>query len=184
MTYPLALHTPRTHLVRADPMLALPVHQALVDSYALHHPFLSWTKPDWAADEVRESLQKAAREFSEPTSEKRFFVLQADSDVVIGCIGLRPDEGEHEVGYWVNQMYCGQGLMREALTCLLDAIGGPVWLTTDIDNLASQRLAERAGFVRAGSRLTELDPSTPRPFYRRQPASCMPQGTTAPSTAS
>ncbi|WP_323613105.1 hypothetical protein [Pseudomonas putida] len=32
------------------------------------------------------------------------------------------------------------------------------------------RLAERAGFVIAGSRLTELDPSTPCPLYRRSPA--------------
>jgi RimJ/RimL family protein N-acetyltransferase len=60
--------------------------------------------------------------------------------------------------------------MREALTGLLDTIATPVWLTTDIDNQASQRLAERADFVIAGSRLTELDPSTPRPLYRRSPA--------------
>ncbi|BBH46626.1 hypothetical protein [Pseudomonas sp. KU43P] len=44
-----------------------------------------------------------------------------------------------------------------------------MWLTTDIDNQASQRLALRAGFKAAGSQLSELDPSTPRPLFRRLP---------------
>jgi RimJ/RimL family protein N-acetyltransferase len=168
-TLPRTLSTPRTRLVRPDPALAVQVLHALLDSYSLHEPFLAWAKPDWTLDEVRESLQASAREFLEPAAEKRFFVLQAGGDAVLGCIGLRPGNGEYEVGYWASQASSGQGLMREALVGLLDAIDTPVWLTTDIDNQASQRLALRAGFKAAGSQLGELDPSTPRPLFRRPP---------------
>jgi len=166
-TLPRTLSTPRTRLVRPDPAIAEQLRQALLDSYALHAPFLAWAKPDWTLEEVRESLQLSASEFLDPAAEKRYFVLQPDSDAVIGCIGLRPGNDEYEVGYWASQAYSGQGLLREALTSLLNAIDSPVWLTTDIDNQASQRLAERAGFHRTGSKLTELDPSTPRPLFRR-----------------
>lgn len=169
-TLPHTLTTPRTRLVRPDPAIAEHLHQALVDSYTLHAPFLAWAKPDWTLDEVRESLQLSASEFLDPGAEKRFFVLQPENDAVIGCIGLRPGNEEYEVGYWATQAFSGRGLMREALINLLDTIATPVWLTTDIDNQASQRLAERAGFKSAGSKLTELDPSTPRPLYRRVPA--------------
>lgn len=135
----------------------------------------AWAKPDWTLDEVRESLHASAREFLEPTAEKRYFVLRPDGHAVIGCIGLSPGNGEYEVGYWVSQASSGQGLMREALVGLLDAIDTPVWLTTDIDNHASQRLAQRSGFSVAGSRLNELDPSTPRPLYRRVPKAAQGQ---------
>ncbi|NIF26946.1 GNAT family N-acetyltransferase [Pantoea sp. Tr-811] len=169
-TLPRTLSTARTLLVRPAPAFAQQLQQALLDSYALHQPFLAWAKPDWTLDEVRETLQLSAEEFLDPAKEKRYFVLAPSTGEVVGCIGLRPGNGEYEVGYWANQASSGQGLMREALTCLLDAVEAPVWLTTDIDNLASQRLAERAGFVAAGSQLTEQDPSTPRPLYRRVPA--------------
>jgi len=168
-TLPRALSTPRTRLVRPDPALAAQVLHALLDSYSLHQPFLAWAKPDWTLDEVHDSLLASAREFLEPTTEKRYFVLHPDSPAVIGCIGLSPGNGEYEVGYWVSQASSGQGLMREALVCLLDALDTPVWLTTDIDNQASQRLAQRSGFRLAGSLLSELDPGTPRPLYRRAP---------------
>ncbi|MFJ2983438.1 MULTISPECIES: GNAT family N-acetyltransferase [unclassified Pseudomonas] len=175
-TLPHTLSTPCTRLARPAPAIAEQLQQALVDSYALHAPFLAWAKPDWTLEEVRESLQLSASEFLEPAAEKRFFVLQPNNDAVIGCIGLRPGNDEYEVGYWVSQAFSGQGLMREALTSLPDAIDTPVWLTTDIDNHASQRLAERAGFQRAGSLLTELDPSTPRPLYRRLPVKARAEG--------
>ncbi|WP_313644296.1 GNAT family protein [Pseudomonas sp.] len=168
-TLPRTLSTARTMLVRPAVAFAQQLQQALLDSYDLHQPFLAWAKPNWSLAEVVDSLQLSAEEFLQPDKEKRFFVLAPGSGEVIGCIGLRPGQGEYEVGYWASQARTGQGLMREALTCLLDAVEAPVWLTTDIDNLASQRLAERAGFHRAGSKLTELDPSTPRPLYRRLP---------------
>jgi len=174
-TLPSTLSTQRTRLVRPDPAFAAQVLQALLDSYTLHAPFLAWAKPDWTLDEVRESLQASAREFLEPAKEKRYFVLHPDGHAVIGCIGLCPGHGEYEVGYWVSQASSGLGLMREALVCLLDALDTPVWLTTDIDNQASQRLAQRSGFVVAGSLLRELDPSTPRPLYRRLPKAVQDQ---------
>ena len=164
---PRTLSTARTLLVRPAPAFAQQVHQALLHSYSLHQPFLEWAKPDWTLDEVRDNLQTSAETFHEPTKEKRYFVLAPDSGAVIGCIGLTPGDGAYEVGYWVNQACAGQGLMREALTCLLDAVAAPVWLTTAADNAASQRLAERAGFALTGHKHCDQQPAAPRPLYRR-----------------
>jgi RimJ/RimL family protein N-acetyltransferase len=65
------------------------------------------------------------------------------------------------VGYWLAPEARGRGVMTEALRDVVSwareehGIGRLV-LTTHPDNVASQRVAERAGFVRVG--LTEHEP--------------------------
>ncbi|CAM4138680.1 Acetyltransferase, ribosomal protein N-acetylase [Pseudomonas reidholzensis] len=166
---PETLDSARLRVTRPDAALAPQVHQALSSSYALHQPFLVWAKPDWTLDDIRQSLDKSQIDFLAPTGEKRFFVLTPQGDAVIGCVGLTPRDGEYEVGYWVSQGFAGQGLMREALEMLLDALEVPVWLTTALDNSASQRLAERVGFSKVGETPREIDPTTPGLLYRRAP---------------
>lgn len=77
----------------------------------------------------------------------------------IGCIGLVPDEAEHyvtesgerEVGYWIGYPYWGKGLTTEALNGLIGYCHDRLRLkslliTTDAQNFASQRVAEKCGF--------------------------------------
>lgn len=77
----------------------------------------------------------------------------------IGCIGLVPDEAEHyatesgerEVGYWMGYPYWGKGLTTEALNGLIEYCRDRLRLkslliTTDAQNFASQRVAEKCGF--------------------------------------
>jgi len=75
---------------------------------------------------------------------------------VAGSIGLRI--GKHQtggVGYWVAREARGRGLTTRALRglcrCALDDLSlERLELTTDIENFASQRVAEKVGFQREG----------------------------------
>jgi RimJ/RimL family protein N-acetyltransferase len=51
------------------------------------------------------------------------------------------------LGYWVNTEYSGKGYMRTALEALIKSMPGfTFYLTIASANMASQRLAEAAGF--------------------------------------
>jgi len=79
-----------------------------------------------------------------------------DAGHVVGSIGLHlaDDETAH-VGYWCAAEARGRGVTTRALRRVcryaLDELGlARVGLTADVENLASQRVAEKAGFRREG----------------------------------
>ena len=75
---------------------------------------------------------------------------------VVGSVGLRV--GRHQtghVGYWCASESRGRGIMTRALRRVcryaLEEVGVErLDLTTDVENLASQRVAEKVGFRREG----------------------------------
>jgi RimJ/RimL family protein N-acetyltransferase len=87
-----------------------------------------------------------------------FAVVRPGSGEVLGSIGVHwLDPGQHvgEVGYWVKSEARGVGVASRALrlvagwalqTCGLERLQ----LRADEGNVASQRVAERAGFTREG----------------------------------
>ena len=82
-------------------------------------------------------------------------VADAVSGELLGAIGLTLRDGLGEVGYWTAPWARGRGVATRAAALhtswALEVLGLPrVELLTDVDNLASQRVAERAGFVREG----------------------------------
>jgi len=113
------------------------------------HPY-----PDGAAKAfVSESLDKQARD------EVRTFAitLAGNPQDLIGMVGLI-DRGasEVEIGYWLGVSHWGDGLMSEAVAAV--AAHGRDWrpgatlaARTFPDNHASQRVLEKAGFVRRGT---------------------------------
>jgi RimJ/RimL family protein N-acetyltransferase len=86
-----------------------------------------------------------------------FFAKECGS--LVGGSGLHDvnwDLGHFEVGYWGRYSYGGRGLMTEGVRALsshaLDKLGASrVFLTTDERNMASWKLAERAGFELEGT---------------------------------
>lgn len=57
-------------------------------------------------------------------------------------------EGERQVGYWIVRSLWGRGIATAALRAMLDEIPErPLWGSTVSDNLGSQRVLQRAGFV-------------------------------------
>jgi RimJ/RimL family protein N-acetyltransferase len=57
-------------------------------------------------------------------------------------------EGERQVGYWVVRELWGRGIASAALARMLELIPErPLWASTVDDNLGSQRVLEKGGFV-------------------------------------
>jgi RimJ/RimL family protein N-acetyltransferase len=103
-----------------------------------------------------------------PEERKPFAITDADSGNVIGSIDMRINRmATGHIGYWLAAEARGRGLTSAALRALsrwgIEELGlGRVELVTDPDNIASQRVAEKAGFQREGvlrSMLVERDGS-------------------------
>jgi RimJ/RimL family protein N-acetyltransferase len=84
--------------------------------------------------------------------------LVSESNTVVAMISFtkrRPD-GRYELGYGVAPAHQGQGIMTRALASLLPLLAtqGHHGLTveTGVDNPASQRVLEKNGFVKTGTR--------------------------------
>jgi [ribosomal protein S5]-alanine N-acetyltransferase len=104
-----------------------------------------------------------AREFIASTEESAFVILDRSSGELLGGIGARTfDMAIVDIGYWVKADARGRGVATRALVLVarfaFDELGaGRVQLTTEPDNLASQRVAEKAGFSREGVLRSYLD---------------------------
>jgi RimJ/RimL family protein N-acetyltransferase len=75
---------------------------------------------------------------------------------LLGGCGFRALEAERtEFGYWVAKAERGRGVASRALTLLLRWVventgAKRLQLHADVENIASQRVAEKAGFTREG----------------------------------
>ena len=85
-----------------------------------------------------------------------FAITDSESGAVIGSIDMYVNRMRTgHIGYWLAAEARGRGLTSEALLALsrwgFDELGlGRAELVTDPDNIASQRVAEKAGFTREG----------------------------------
>lgn len=86
-----------------------------------------------------------------------FAITEPGDDRPVGSIGVRVlhDQGSAETGYHVIREARGRGLATAALRLLArwtfaELEVGRLQLTTHLDNPASQRVAEKAGFTREG----------------------------------
>jgi RimJ/RimL family protein N-acetyltransferase len=86
------------------------------------------------------------------------FAITVGGGAPVGSMGLRIDEADRDIaeaGYMVAPAARGRGVATTALRLVsrwaLEDLGmARVHLTTHVDNRASQRVAERAGFRREG----------------------------------
>jgi RimJ/RimL family protein N-acetyltransferase len=102
------------------------------------------------AEEWLSAVEHAWRE----TDERTFAIVDGAAEELLGAVTVRLHEGG-SVGYWLRPSVRGRGIMTRAVRAIVDwaveehGIGRLV-LTTHPDNVASQRVAERAGFSRLG----------------------------------
>jgi RimJ/RimL family protein N-acetyltransferase len=76
-----------------------------------------------------------------------FAIVDAETDELLGSIELHGAS----VGYWITPDARGRGIATRALRLVCDwATRRPLQLTTHPENVASQRVAEKAGFRRIG----------------------------------
>lgn len=112
----------------------------------------------YAEEDAREFLGLAGRGWDEGTRAV-LAIADAGSAAGLGVIDLHlaigGDPGLASVGYWLLAEARGRGAAARALRLLsawaLAELGVErLYLTTAPDNVASQRVAERAGFTREG----------------------------------
>ena len=90
-------------------------------------------------------------------------VFDAVTGELLGACGFRGDEeGRFEFGYWVARPRRGHGIAPRALMLLARWVAentgaGRLQLHADVENIASQRVAEKAGFTREGVQRSWLD---------------------------
>ncbi len=103
-----------------------------------------------------------------------FMITLKENSKVVGMIDPRIEGPKIGIGYVMNRAYQGKGYMTEATRAIIDwAFQQPsiyrVYATTDVDNIASQRVMEKAGMMREGLlRKYTLHPNTsdlPRDCY-------------------
>ena len=116
-----------------------------------------WTRipePYRAAD-GRAFLAHSARRWSDGTGAS-FAIVDRATDHIVGSIGVRfLEQGGATVGYWVASAARGRGLATTALRLVsrwvIEELSVErLELVTEPQNLASQRVAEKAGFEREG----------------------------------
>ncbi len=101
-------------------------------------------------------IEQASSYWNSGTSAP-FAVTDADTGAVLGGVGFGwvGDERVGEVGYWLRSEARGRGLTSRAVSLVsrwaFAELGCErLQLRADADNLASQRVAEKAGFMREG----------------------------------
>ena len=88
--------------------------------------------------------------------EEKYAITDHASGRVVGSIGLRWDTAEQiaEIGYWLRSDARGNGLMTRAVQVIsrhaFESGAARVFLRADPENVASCRVAEKAGFTREG----------------------------------
>lgn len=97
-----------------------------------------------------------ARMFVRHADHQAFAIVDREGGELLGSIGLVDLAGSvGEIGYWIKREARGNGVATRALVLLsrwAASEGGlaRVQLTTEPANVASQRVAEKAGFSREG----------------------------------
>jgi RimJ/RimL family protein N-acetyltransferase len=97
-----------------------------------------------------------ARDFLRSKEETAFAIAAKPTGRLLGGIGLRfPSDGVGEIGYWVRRDARGRGVATAALRLLSRWAFGEhrlvrLQLTAEPGNVASCRVAEKAGFHREG----------------------------------
>jgi RimJ/RimL family protein N-acetyltransferase len=110
-------------------------------------------RPDQTLQDVEKFIERTLAGWGQGTSAAWVIVLRPEN-VLLGMIDLRL-EGEANLGYVLARPYWNQGFMTEAVRAVVDwALGQErihrVWAVCEVENLASARVLEKAGFQREG----------------------------------
>lgn len=152
-TLPETLETPRLLIRVARPGDGAAFHAAIAESHAELAPWLGWVTPLPTPAQSELDCRRAYARFLLNEDLMAFFFLK-DGGLLVGGSGLHKADWtlrRFEIGYWSRTGHGGRGLMTEGVRALAEHALGVlraqrVFLTTDDRNVASWRLAERAGF--------------------------------------
>jgi len=113
----------------------------------------------------REAIYLAAFTPKDPTDKKAYFekftkllndptintqTIWVD-EAIVGSIAKFELEGDTEITYWIDRNFWGQGIATTALkTFLTIESTRPIFGRVAFDNVGSQKVLEKCGFIRIG----------------------------------
>lgn len=146
------LETERLLLEPIAPGHAEALFEAIVASRPELLPWMPWAKEPT----LDASTTVAARGQSEwAEGHFHFAVVERDSSLVLGVIGLDREGHSAELSYWIRSDHAGRGLTTEACTALLEWGARQLHVTrftlwAGRENHASRRVAVKLGFAHIG----------------------------------
>lgn len=94
-------------------------------------------------------LAKHTKLLSDPTVNNQTILMD---NIIVGSIATFVMEGAREITYWIDRKFWGQGIATKAVKELLDIERNrPIFGRVAFDNLRSQKVLEKNGFVRIGT---------------------------------
>ena len=94
-------------------------------------------------------INKYTKLLSDPTVNNQTIILDK---VIVGSIAKFVMEGDAEITYWIDRKYWGKGIATKALKEFLTIeTARPIIARVAFDNIGSQKVLEKCGFVKTGS---------------------------------
>lgn len=136
--------------------------QAVFDNWASDDEvskYLTWPTHQTLAD-TESIMDRWLAEYEKPDC-RRYGIQRREDGVLMGMIDVVGyHDGVPVIGYCSGRAFWGKGYMTEALEAvceeLFSAGYGKIVLEAMVENIGSNRVAEKAGFVCVGSRETIL----------------------------
>lgn len=134
-----------------------PLYQAARESIPEVSVWMPWCHPDYTIEESKEFIEKLPEQWEKGTGYG-FAITDTDTGLYLGGCGIgriQPDWGGANLGYWVRTSHTKKGVAT-AVTLLLARFAfnelklNRVEIIVAIDNIASLRVAEKAGAVKEG----------------------------------
>ena len=94
-------------------------------------------------------IDKFTKLLKDPTVNNQTIILD---NIIVGSIAKFIMEGNTEITYWIDRKYWGQGIASKALNkfLVIETIR-PIFGRVAFDNVGSQKVLEKCGFVKKGT---------------------------------
>lgn len=94
-------------------------------------------------------LTKLTKLLNDPTVNNQTILA---NNVIVGSVAKFVMQGDNEITYWIDRNYWGQGIATKALKeFLIIVTERPIFGRVAFDNLRSQKVLEKCGFLKIGT---------------------------------
>jgi ribosomal-protein-serine acetyltransferase len=146
----------RIALVPVEPSQTQPLYEAIMESRDELAPWMEWMHPEYSIAETEQWVAQCRKAWEED-SMFGFTIFENQTGQTLGGCSIvnRPVHRNGMLGYWIRTSRTKQGLATEA-AALLARFGFTqlglirIEIIAATGNIASQRVAEKAGALREG----------------------------------
>jgi RimJ/RimL family protein N-acetyltransferase len=93
-------------------------------------------------------IEKYTKHLDDPTINQQTILVDG---IIAGSVAKFMIDGDTEITYWIDKKFWGKGIATTALKNFLTIIDTrPVFARVAFDNIGSQRVLEKCGFIRIG----------------------------------